>query len=280
MPKVTARGRLGHPGEDARVAPSADAEHAADVEAAVADVWGGRSGGGLSWFVHRRRIRAGQARPNWTNGRDISAGQSAGPSSLTRCPASSILSRGHVDRSPAPVIGSGWALRNRWSPDWMVSLARLTSRDVCDQQCVDCAVGGVGRRQQPCVSHRGRRNHRRSERRARVERACNAALGGNVGQAVAGAISTGTHGGDPTQPPLADAGGGDACRRRRVGGSSGSTGKRADYRRPQVANALPCKDTGHPGRRLFNSLLSECGRFGVIFLRPGVRPNSALRSGP
>jgi hypothetical protein len=102
-------------------------------------------------------------------------------------------------------------------------------------------------------------------------------LGGNVGQAVAGAISTGTHGGDPTQPPLADAvmamhlvteGGRELWIERN---SEPITDDLA------LANALPCKDTEIVrDDGLFDALLVGCGRFGVIYsyvlrVRPAFR---------
>ena len=113
-------------------------------------------------------------------------------------------SQGHVIH----VVGSGWAFENiAWSPDWMVSLAQLNHRltNVTDSalnpQWLSSQVAGTDR-----LFH-----IEAGATIADLNDALAAAglamptLGGNVGQAVAGALSTSTHGGDPTQPPLADA---------------------------------------------------------------------------
>ena len=178
------------------------------------------------------------------------------------------------------MIGSGWAFENiAWSPDWMVSLARLNKQVTYVTNSALIAPWAVSGGGNNLVFH--------IEAGATIADLNDAlaasglampTLGGNVGQAVAGAISTGTHGGDPTQPPLADAvvamhvvteGG------RELWVERASEPITDDLK---LANALPCKDTEIiRDDGIFNSLLVACGRFGVIYsyvLR--VRPKFRL----
>lgn len=176
------------------------------------------------------------------------------------------------------VVGSGWAFENiAWSPDSMVSLARLNKplRYVTDNALIAPWTVSGGRRL------RGGERTPSDHILFHIEAGATIAdlndelaaaglamptLGGNVGQAVAGAISTGTHGGDPTQPPLADAvvamhlvteGG------RELWIERNSEPITDDLK---LANALPCKDTEIVrSDLLFNALLVGFGRFGVIY---------------
>lgn len=176
------------------------------------------------------------------------------------------------------VVGSGWAFENiAWSSDAMVSLASLNKpiRYVTDNALIaPWTVSGGGRLR---GGGRAPSDHilfhiEAGATIAELNDELAAAglamptLGGNVGQAVAGAISTGTHGGDPTQPPLADAvvamhlvteGG------RELWIERDSEPITDDLR---LANALPCKDTEIVrSDLLFNALLVGFGRFGVIY---------------
>ena len=187
------------------------------------------------------------------------------------------------------VVGSGWAFEDiAWSPDAMVSLARLNRPlDYVTNNALIApwSVPGAGSRR------RGRK--RPSDNLVfHVEAGATIAdlndeladaglamptLGGNVGQAIAGAISTGTHGGDPTQGPLADAvvamhlvteGG------RELWIERASEPITDDLR---LAYALPCRDTEIVrDDGLFEALLVGFGRFGVIYsyvlrVRPAFR---------
>ncbi len=178
------------------------------------------------------------------------------------------------------VIGSGWAFENiAWSPDWMVSLARLNKQVTYVTNSALIAPWVVSGGGNNLVFH--------IEAGATIADLNDAlgsnglampTLGGNVGQAVAGAISTGTHGGDPTQPPLADAvvamhvvteGG------RELWVERASEPITDDLK---LANALPCKDTEIiRDDGVFNAMLVACGRFGVIYSYvPRVRPKFRL----
>jgi FAD binding domain-containing protein/D-arabinono-1,4-lactone oxidase len=178
------------------------------------------------------------------------------------------------------VIGSGWAFENiAWSPDWMVSLARLNKPVTYVTNSALRAPWAVSGGGNNLVFH-----IEAGATIADLNDALTSAglamptLGGNVGQAVAGAISTGTHGGDPTQPPLADAvvamhvvteGG------RELWVERASEPVTDDLK---LANALPCKDTEIiRDDGVFNAMLVAAGRFGVIYsyvLR--VRPKFRL----
>jgi len=118
-----------------------------------------------------------------------------------------VVQRASAQGHMLHVVGSGWAFENiAWSPDWMVSLTRLNRRLT--------NVTGHALNPQWLASQAAA-----SDRLFHIEAGATIAdlndalaaaglamptLGGSVGQAVAGALSTSTHGGDPTQSPLAD----------------------------------------------------------------------------
>jgi FAD binding domain len=106
------------------------------------------------------------------------------------------------------VLGSGWAFENiAYSPDWMVSLKRLNSP-------LSTVTSGALNAQWAANQAAGQDVLFHVEAGAKVADVNDyltqrglamPTLGGANGQAIAGAISTGTHGGDIDVPPLADA---------------------------------------------------------------------------
>src|SRR5262245_46073071 len=118
-----------------------------------------------------------------------------------------VVRRASVEGHRLHVVGSGWAFENiAHSHDWMVSLRRLnkplsgvTDGALNAQWAANQAAG------QDVLFH--------VEAGAKVADVNDLlaarglampTLGGANGQAIAGAISTGTHGGDVDLPPLAD----------------------------------------------------------------------------
>jgi hypothetical protein len=95
-------------------------------------------------------------------------------------------------------------------------------------------------------------------------------LGGSNGQALAGAISTSTHGGDWQQPPLPDVV--RAIHLVTVGGQelwierASNPLTRDDDDNKALLDVLPCKDTRVVrDDRVFDAVRVACGRFGVIY---------------
>ena len=176
------------------------------------------------------------------------------------------------------VVGSGWAFENiAWSSDAMVSLGRLnkplkyvTNTALIAPWTVSGGrpLRGGGRTPSDHILFHIEAGATIADLNDELAAAGLAmpTLGGNVGQAVAGAISTGTHGGDPTQPPLADAvvamhlvteGGRELWIERQSEPITDDL---------KLANALPCKDTEIVrDDGLFDALLVGVGRFGVIY---------------
>lgn len=176
------------------------------------------------------------------------------------------------------VVGSGWAFEdNAWSSDAMVSLELLNHpvHYVTDNALIapwtvsgGHRLRGGGRAPSDHILFHIEAGATIADLNDELAAAGLAmpTLGGNVGQAVAGALSTGTHGGDPTQPPLADAvvamhlvteGG------REIWVERDSEPITDDLK---LANALPCKETEIiRSDLLFDALLVGFGRFGVIY---------------
>ena len=97
-----------------------------------------------------------------------------------------------------------------------------------------------------------------------------ATLGGSNGQSLAGALSTGTHGGEWQHPPLPDAV--RAVHLVTVGGqelwieSASQPLTRSDDGNAALMAVLPCAETTVVrDDRLFNAVRVACGRFGVIY---------------
>jgi hypothetical protein len=207
---------------------------------------------------------------SWTNW----SGRFTGPVSKRFEPDSladvvSVVQRATAEGHMLHVVGSGWAFENlAYSTDWMVDLVRLNK-----------ALSGVTD---------GALNTRWAASQAagadvlfHVEAGAKVAdvndllaarglamptLGGANGQAIAGAISTGTHGGDIDVPPLADAV--MAMHLVTVGGRELWIERASEPITDDVAlaRALPCPDTEIlRSDEVFDSLLVGFGRFGVIY---------------
>ena len=191
-----------------------------------------------------------------------------------------VVQRASAQGHQLHVTGSRWSFENiAWSPDWMVSLARLTRRLT---NVTDSALNSQWAAQQASGADRlfhieaGAMIADLNDALAAVELAM-PTLGGNVGQTVAGALSTSTHGGDPARPPLADAV--MAMHLVTVDGRELWVERASQPITDDVALALvlPCPDTQIVrDDDLFNALLVGFGRFGVIYsyvlrVRPAFR---------
>ncbi|MET0985133.1 MAG: FAD-binding protein [Steroidobacteraceae bacterium] len=187
-----------------------------------------------------------------------------------------LVAKATEDGQPLHVVGSGWSFEDCASTDGvMVSLNRLTKRlsylvDDNRQLLVPrwTAV--------PQVGPGGRLVH--FEAGIRIAALCEEldagylalpTLGGSNGQALAGVISTSTHGGDWNQPPFPDivravhlvfAGGQEVWIE-----SDTDPLTRSDVDQELLA-ILPCADTKIVrDDRIFNAVRVACGRFGVIY---------------
>ena len=167
------------------------------------------------------------------------------------------------------VVGSGWAFEDlAFSPDWMISLVRLNKP-------LDGVIGGALNAQWAASQAAGIDLLFHVEAGAKVVDVNDAldarglamvTLGGANGQAIAGAISTSTHGCDMEIPPLADAV--MAMHLVTVDGRELWIERRSDPITDDVALALAlsCPDTEIVrDDDLFNALLVGFGRFGVIY---------------
>jgi FAD binding domain len=182
-----------------------------------------------------------------------------------------VVRRASTEGHMLHVVGSGWAFENiAYSPDWMVSLRRLnhplsgvTDGALNAQWSANQAAG------QDMLFH--------------VEAGATIAdvndllaarglamptLGGQNGQALAGAISTGTHGGDVEIPPFADAvmamhlvteGGRELWIERASLPITEDTALGIALARSSPNAELVRNDD------IFNALLVAFGRFGVIY---------------
>ena len=274
-------------GNDVPVAPSANAEPAADVEAALAGCLGAAIPEGGAVVVCASTTYSGGDKPaqtwtNWSGHFSGTVNRSVEPDSLSSLV--NIVQQATSTGHQLHVIGSGWAFENiAWSPDWMVSLARLNKQVTYVTNSALIAPWAVSGGGNNLVFH--------IEAGATIADLNDAlasnglampTLGGNVGQAVAGAISTGTHGGDPTQPPLADAvvamhvvteGG------RELWVERASEPITDDLK---LANALPCKDTEIIRDDGISTPCSSraAGSASSIPTSCECDPSSASRSGP
>ena len=187
-----------------------------------------------------------------------------------------VVAKATEDNQPLHAIGSGWAFEDCASSDGvMVSLQGLSRRL---NYLVDDATPLLAPRWTaiPQPSPGGRLVH--FEAGIRIAALCeelNAGylalptLGGSNGQALAGVISTSTHGGDWQQPPFPDivravhlvfAGGREVWIE-----SESDPLTRADADAGLRA-VLPCPDTLIVrDDRIFNAVRVACGRFGVIY---------------
>ncbi len=200
-------------------------------------------------------------------------------SSSTKIDGLSSLVRAVADATAADqeihAIGSGWAFEDLASADGaMVSLWKL------DRQ-LDYVVGNGGAGltdawRQELADPSGRRlvHVEAGIRIARLSELLDEhglampTLGGSNGQALAGAISTSTHGGDWEQPPLPD-----VVRAIHLVGEGGnekwiepSTEDRRLTVDDRLAAVLPCADAEIiRDDAIFDAACVACGRFGVIY---------------
>ena len=145
----------------------------------------------------------------WTNW----SGRSTGPVATfwepdTYADLVNVVRRASAEGHMLHVEGSHWAFENiAYSPDWMLSLRRLnkplsgvTNGALNAQWAANQAAG------QDVLFHveAGAKIYDLNDLLA-AQGLAMPTLGGANGQAIAGAISTGTHGGDLEVPPLADA---------------------------------------------------------------------------
>ena len=202
------------------------------------------------------------------------AGRFTGPVNKFFAPASlpdlvnlmqSASSQGHTVHA----VGSGWAFENSaYSPDWMISLSRLNQEITA---VTGTALNATWLANQKAGT--GFLIHMQAGATiADVNLALDkkgqalASMGGANGQALAGAISTSTHGGDLQIGPLADLV--MAMHLVTVGGREiwierASQPITEDY---PLAKALTCPDTEIlRNDAVFNALLVGFGRFGVIY---------------
>ena len=187
-----------------------------------------------------------------------------------------VVAKATEDHQPLHVVGSGWSFEDCASSDGvMVSLGALTgrlhylvddARQLLAPQWTAVRQPGAG----------GRLVH--FEAGIRIAALCEQldaeklalpTLGGSNGQALAGVMSTSTHGGDWNQPPFPDivravhlvfAGGQEVWIE---SDSDPLTRSEADA---ELRAVLPCHDTLIVRNdRIFNAVRVACGRFGVIY---------------
>ena len=181
-----------------------------------------------------------------------------------------IVVRAEAEGHQLRVVGSGWAFEDAaYSPDWMVSMVRLKRRlrSVTDFALNSQWAANQGQSAKDSLFHM-----ESGASIAEVNEALDAAglalptMGGANGQSLAGAISTGTHGGDIFLPPFPDlvmamhlvtASG------REVWVERASEAITDDLR---LGAALTCQDAQLlRNDELFNALLVGLGRFGIIY---------------
>jgi FAD/FMN-containing dehydrogenase len=187
-----------------------------------------------------------------------------------------VVAKATEDNQPLHVVGSGWSFEDCASSDGvMVSLGALTERL---HYLVDDARQLLAPHWTavPQPGPGGRLVHFEAGIRVAAlceqldaERLALPTLGGSNGQALAGVISTSTHGGDWNQPPFPDivravhlvfAGGQEVWIE---SDSDPLTRSGADA---ELRTVLPCRDTLIVRNdRIFNAVRVACGRFGVIY---------------
>lgn len=202
------------------------------------------------------------------------AGRFSGPVNKFFQPASladlvnvleSATSGGHT----VHVVGSGWAFENgAYSPDWMISLARLNQeiKEVTGTALNATWIANQNAGTAFLIHMQAGATIADVNTALDAKGQALASMGGANGQALAGAISTSTHGGDLQIGPLADLV--MAMHLVTVGGREiwierASQPITEDY---PLAQALTCRDTEIVrDDAVFNALLVGFGRFGVIY---------------
>lgn len=193
-----------------------------------------------------------------------------------------VVRRASTEGHALHVVGSGWAFENlAHSPDWMVSLRRLnkplygvTDDALNSRWAANQAAGQDVLFHVEAGATLADLNDLLDERRLAIP-----TLGGRNGQAIAGALSTGTHGSDIEIPPLCDTvmamhlvteGG------RELWIERASQPITHDAALARVL-ARSCPDTEIlRNDDIFNALLVAFGRFGIIYsfvlrVRPAFR---------
>lgn len=167
------------------------------------------------------------------------------------------------------VVGSGWAFENiAYSSAFMIRLSRLNHHltSVTDTALnAKWAASQAGGSDMLFHVEAGASIAGVTEALAKLGLAL-PTMGGANGQALAGAISTGTHGGDISQPPLA--GIVMAMHLVTTGGREVWIERASDPITDDLAlaRALPCKDAEIlRNDDVFNAMLVGFGRFGVIY---------------
>ncbi len=206
----------------------------------------------------------------WTNW----SGRFTGPVSRLFQPDSladlvNVVERATAEGHMLHVVGSGWAFENiAYSTDWMVDLVRL---NLPLSGVTDSALNAPWAASQaagPDVLFHVEAGAKVADVNDLLAARGLAmpTLGGANGQAIAGAISTGTHGGDIDVPPLADAV--MAMHLVTAGGRELWVERASQPITDDVALALalPCPDTEIVrDDDIFNAMLVGFGRFGVIY---------------
>ena len=187
-----------------------------------------------------------------------------------------LVAKATEDNQPLHVVGSGWSFEDCAASDgvlvslnWLANRLRYVVDDnpqLLAPRWTEAGPSGPG----------GRLVH--FEAGIRIAALCEQldteklalpTLGGSNGQALAGVISTSTHGGDWNQPPFPDivravhlvfAGG------KEVWIESDSDPLTQSEKDAELRAVLPCPDTQVVrDDRIFNAVRVACGRFGVIY---------------
>jgi FAD/FMN-containing dehydrogenase len=182
-----------------------------------------------------------------------------------------VVQRASTEGHMLHVVGSGWSFEDiAFSPDWMVSLEELnkplsdvTNSALNAQWAANRSAGQVLLFHVEAGATVAQVNDLLATSGLALP-----TLGGSNGQALAGAISTGTHGGDVEIPPLADAvmamhlvteGGRELWIERKSEPITDDAALATVLARSCPATEIVRDD------ELFNALLVGLGRFGVVY---------------
>ena len=213
---------------------------------------------------------------NWNGDVVFNPGQDRAPKNIASLVE--VVADATNKKQSIHAIGSGWAFEDCAKAEWvMVSLENLNQQlhEVVDPKNRALTDDWIGRHGNPAspthLVH--------FEAGIRILDLCETldkqglampTLGGSNGQALAGAISTSTHGGDWQQPPFPDVV--RAVHLVTVKGQElwiereSNPLTRDDDANKALLDVLPCKDTKVVrDDRLFDAVRVACGRFGVIY---------------
>lgn len=181
-----------------------------------------------------------------------------------------IVERASREGHQVRVAGSAWSFEDvGYCPDWMISINNLSkpldyvtdtalSREWADRQTSNAEESLLHVEAGIQIANLNQLLHIRGRALA--------SLGGANGQTLAGAISTGTHGGDINLPPLADLV--MAMHVVTVGGQELWVERASERvtKETRLAKALKCKDAHILyDDALFSAMLVAFGRFGIIY---------------